>query len=112
MASPSSGRTPDDADEHSSEWRQLRPDVERAWGLLDVGKVAVAVVGGGALVSVPYALLVVRLTNELLAQVAVFGPSVTLGVVVFFTTTLFASFLFSAVMLVDELLPWESPLAL
>jgi hypothetical protein len=104
------GHSPDER--QADEWDAGRPDVRRVWGALDVAKVAVPVVVGSLLVSVPYALLVVWVTNGLLAWVDALGPSVTLGLVVFFTTTVFVSFLFSAVMLVDRLLPWESPLAL
>lgn len=94
------------------DWRRIEPGLRRAWSALDVGKVALPVIVGTLVVSVPYVLVVAWVTEALLGVVDVLTPEVALGIVVFLTLTTFSSFLFSAVMLVDRLLPWESPLAL
>lgn len=101
-----------DAFDEGRDWRRIEPGLRRAWSALDVGKAAVPVLLGTLLVSVPYVLVVTWVTDALLGVVGVLTPEVALGIVVFLTLTTFSSFLFSAVMLVERLLPWESPLAL
>jgi hypothetical protein len=108
-------RTPDATEAQSGdrdeEWRRVQGALRAAWGPRDVGKVAVALAVGALVVWVPYVLFVSWATSALVASVDV-GPTLLRGAVVFVTLTTFTSFMFSAVVLVDWLLPWESPLSL
>lgn len=101
-----------DTDEDFRDWRRIEPGLRRAWSMPDLGKAAVPVIVGTVTVSIPYVLVVTWVTETLLSVADGLTPEVAFGIVVFLTLTTFSSFLFSAVMLVERLLPWDSPLAL
>jgi hypothetical protein len=90
-------------------WPDAAPPSVGDWTLRDALKAAVPLTVGAMVVWVPWVVLVIWATREVVTLVDI-SPVVALAVVVTVTLTTLSSFLFSAVVLVDRLLPWTSPL--
>jgi hypothetical protein len=91
-------------------WPESAPTTPADWTLRDALKAAIPLFVGVLVVWVPWVVLVMWATRALVAAVDV-SPVAALAVVVTVTLTTLLSFLFSAVVLVDRLLPWDSPLS-
>jgi hypothetical protein len=94
---------------YPASWPESAPASPADWTLRDALKAAIPLFVGVLVVWVPWVVLVMWATRALVAAVDV-APVAALAVVVTVTLTTLLSFLFSAVVLVDRLLPWDSPL--